>query len=247
MERLVRWGRLEFTDFARLDPAALRPLLDPADPEWRAALNNTPQVWRQVPSDQLRRVIGRAEPQERHPRLPDIRAAQDRLVRRHWRELLIAKAPALYDALPWHDVDLGPVVRGRRPWQTRFLLAGGHSSVTACRLRRTAGVYVVEDNPVMAAYTERKAGLEKVKNLRIVRAGLSGIALPSRAADLAIIGLEAVLALAELERVAAEVVLLECDPLSELDPGPLQARGYRRAAIATRLGPATAWVRPPAA
>ncbi len=258
VDRLVRWGGLEFADFARLDPAAARSLLDPADPDWAVALNNTPKVWAKLPIADCRSAIcpgqtaaagqiGNRRSEIGDCALAEVRAAQSRLVCRHWRELLAAKAPALYDALPWHDVDIGPLLRGRRLWQTRFLLAGGHASVTACRLRRTAGAYAVEPNPALANYIERKAALEKVKNLRVLRATLDATGLPDGAVHLAIVEAPGEAGLVELERVAFEVAVLDTDPLRETDPGLLHARGYRESAITTRFGPATAWVRPPAA
>jgi hypothetical protein len=256
LEQIVRWGRLEFADFARLSPAAAGALMDPADPDWQLALNNTPQVWRGLPIADLRSAICAGQPaavgqiEHRTSGIGDctlaaIHAAQSRLVRLHARALLIAKAPALFDALPWHDVDLGPLLRGRRLWQTRFLLSGGHASVTMCRLRRSAGVYVVESDPVLAGYLQRKADKERVKKARVVRAPLAQTGLPARSADLALAepGPDLEPEIVELERVAAEVVVLGTDPLAEVDPQPLVARGYREAALSSRLGPARAWSR----
>jgi hypothetical protein len=247
VERLVRWARLEFADFARLDPATARAAFSAADPDWAAALNNAPQVWTKLPIADVRSSICNPRSAIRNLTSTEIRSAQRRLVRRHWRELLITKAPALYDALPWHDVDIGPLLRGRRLWQTRFLLAGGHAPVTACRLRRTAGAYAVEPNPALARYIENKVALEKVRNLRVLRAALDAPGLPDGAVHLAIVEAPGEAGLVELERVALEVVVFDTDPLLETDPGLLKARGYRESAITTRFGPASAWVRPPAA
>lgn len=258
VERLARWGGLEFADFVLLDPVTFRAIFDPADPDWQAALNNTPRVWAKLPIADCRSAIcpgqtaaagqiGNRRSGIGDCALAEVRVAQSRLVCRHWRELLIAKAPALFDALPWHDVDIGPLLRGRRLWQTRFLLAGGHAAIAACRLRRTAGAYAVEPNPALADYIESKAALEKVKNLRVLRAPLEATGLPDGAVHLAIVEAPGQAGLAELERVALEVVVLDTDPLRETDPGLLRARGYRESVITTRFGPAAAWVRPPAA
>lgn len=247
LDRITRWGRLEFADFARLDPAALRALVDPSDPDWQPALNNAPQVWRQLPVAGPRSAV--CSPQSATGTLTssDVHAAQSRLVRLHARALLVAKAPALFDALPWHDIDLGPLLRGRRLWQTRFLLAGDHASVTMCRLRRSAGVYVVEANPVLADYLARKAEKERVKKARIVRAPLGRTGLPAGSADVAMAepGPDLELEIVELERVAAEVVVLGTDPLAEFDPRPLFDRGYRELKLSSRLGAAPAWRREP--
>jgi hypothetical protein len=245
LDQLVRWGRLEFADFARLSPAAASALIDLADPDWQLALNNTPQVWTRLPIADVRFAICDLQSAICNLTSTEIHSAQSRLVRLHARALLIAKAPALFDALPWHDVDPGPLVRGRRLWQTRFLLSGGHASVTMCRLRRSAGVYVVEANPVLAGYLERKAEKERLKKARIVRAPLVRTGLPARSADVAMAepGPDLEPEIAELERVAAEVIVLGTDPQAEFDPQPLVARGYREMELSSRLGPARAWRR----
>ncbi len=240
IERVVEWGRLEFADFARLDPAVLRALPDLADPDWPAALNNTPEVWRRLKAAGVWPATRSPESAAGAPSLTEIRAAQSRLVRRFWRELLTAKAPALYDALPWHDLDLEPVLCGRRLWQTRFLLAGGHSLVTACRLRRSAGVIVIEPNPGLARYLERKAEMERLKKLRVLPALT---ALPARAADLALVGPRHWPLMPEIESRAGTVVLLDTDPLAAPDSDDLAERGWRGIPVRTRFGPARAWTR----
>lgn len=242
LDRVVNWGRLDIADFARLPLATLRALADPTDPDWAAAAVNAPELW---PGIDPRKV-----PTADHTlTLAEIQAAQRRLVRRCWRELLIAKAPALYEALPWQELELAPLLRGRQLWRLRLLLAGGHSPVSAVRLRRTAGVIVVEPEPVLADYIERKAGRERLKKLRVVRAGLERTGLPARAVEVALVSPSAVAgklepAVVELERVAAEVFIFASDPLIQLDTGPLEARGYRSLPVVTRWGAASVWHRP---
>jgi len=146
---------------------------------------------------------------------------------------LRAKAPPLYDALPWNDWDFAIVRQRVRVWQTRFLLSGAGTTVVVSRLRRCAGVYVVEPLPRLGRYIEEKGRKEKVKRLSVITTTLDTIPLPSGSADLAIIGgglgANPAAALAELKRVAARTLLVDCDPWQELPPAEwLQERGFQK-------------------
>jgi len=195
-----------------------------------------------------------------HPRpsASSIASAQARLVTAFAYELLRAKAPPLYDALPWQEWDFSIVAKRFRLWQTRFLLAGDGTTVTMCRCRKSAGVYVVEPNPAIAVYIERKAALEKVRRFRLLRSAasfpgppsLTPIPLSDHSVDLAIVGSSAELQPAncklvtqELLRVSTNVLLIENSPLSEpLDEEQLTDSGFLPASVAVSgLGPRRCW------
>jgi hypothetical protein len=187
-----------------------------------------------------------------------IASAQSRLVAHYALDLLKAKAPPLYDALPWQDWDFSIVTKRFRLWQTRFLLAGDGTTVTMCRCRKSAGVYVLEPCETIACYIERKAAIEKVRRFRLVSPKpqapslkfLSEIPLPDNSVDLAVIGscpeLEtrnSKLVTAELLRVAASILLIENNPLAApLAETPLIDSGFLPDSVAvTDLGPRRCW------
>jgi hypothetical protein len=165
----------------------------------------------------------------------------------------------LYDALPWQDWDFSIVARRFKLWQTRFLLVGDGTTVTMCRCRKPAGVYVLEPCEAIARYIERKAALEKVRRFRLVSPKpqaaslkLSEIPLPDNSVDLAIIGsspdLQTVncqLVIQELLRVAADVLLVENSPLSPpLDVRSLTDAGFLPDSVTVSgLGPRPCWWR----
>jgi hypothetical protein len=233
-QRLVRLGQLCFDDLLLLSPQTLDSghwTPDMAS-DWSLALNNAPHIqvhFRSTdrglrPADQPRVALserresnGPLRLAESQLSLGDILAAQQRLANHFAYELLRAKAPPLYDALPWHDWDFSAVTKRFPLWKTRFLLAGDGTTVTMCRCRKSAGVYVLEPDEPIARYVERKAALEKVRRFRLIGAGhdpktgtvprvlaprgtvpvfadrssslkLSGIPLPDHSVDLAIIG-----------------------------------------------------------
>lgn len=241
-DRLVKLGQLEFEDFCRLEPFTVRRIA--ADPDWPVALLNAPHV-----ESRLCRALRQSGAGTRLPSAPTgavsleaIQAAQERLVRRYAPELLREKAPPLSDCLPWHDWDFAAVARRVPVWQTRFLVAGAGATVTVCRLRRSAGVYVVEPLALMRAYVERKAELEKVKRLTAIDATLEQIPLAAGAVDLAIVGgsgLVTATVLAELLRVARRLLVIDNDPFSVAD---LPAAGWERAEVDVRcLGRRPGW------
>ncbi|MBN2464343.1 hypothetical protein JXD38_01795, partial [candidate division WOR-3 bacterium] len=170
---------------------------------------------------------------------------------------LRAKAPPLYDALPWHDWDFSIVTRRFPLWKTRFLLAGDGTTVTMCRCRKSAGVYVLEPDEIIARYTERKAEVEKVRRFRLLSRKpqapslkLSGIPLPDNSVDLAIIGSVPTLdtgtwklAIHELMRVAPNVLLVENNPLSQpLDERLLTDLDFQPASVEVQgLGQRRCW------
>jgi hypothetical protein len=139
------------------------------------------------------------------------------------------------------------VARRLKLWQTRFLLAGDGTTVTMCRCRKSAGVYVVEPKEAIARYIERKCAKEKVRRLKLLRAALDRIPLPDRSTDLAVVGSTpeglAAPALAELSRAAASVLLIENSPLSPpLDETPLSVAGFRPDTVEVcGLGPRRCW------
>jgi len=237
MERswLVRLGRLVFEDFCRLEPFTIRSVI--ADPDWPSAFLNAPHVelhFRRAGPDRAV-IIRPASPEE-------TKAAQDRLVRRYALELLREKAPPLYDCLPWNDWDFSVVAPRVKVFKTRFLLAGAGTTVTVCRLRRAAGVYVVEPRRVIRDYITRKAELEKVRRLTALDATLERIPLPASAADLAIVGgagLATPTALAELRRVARRLLVVDNDPFAETEP-PAGA-GERDEVLVRGLGIRAGW------
>ena len=244
-QSLVRFGHLCFDDFLLLDAHALASsfILHPSSlADWSLALNNAPHILLH-----LRRLFPDSSFSLQPSSSSDITSAQSRLVNAFAYELLRAKAPPLYDALPWHDWDFSIVAKRFKLWQTRFLLAGDGTTVTMCRCRKSAGVYVLEPCEIIASYIERKAAMEKIRRFKLLRTGLDRIPLPDRSTDLAIIGsiqegLTAS-ALAELTRVAANALLIENSPLSPpLPEAPLIDAGFRLDSVSVSgLGQRRCW------
>ncbi len=157
--------------------------------------------------------------------------AKQHLVHRFAFELLREKSPPLYDALPWYDWDFSIVTRRFRLWRTRLLLYGEGMSVTLAGCRRTAGVCVLEPLEATARYIESKGRLENVKRLRVIRTTLEQIPLKPGSVDLALVGpslgKNPEPALAELERVARNILLLCLRPGAESpDDNRLRNHGF---------------------
>jgi hypothetical protein len=251
-QALVRLGHLCFDDFLLLEPETLdfgHWTPDLAS-DWSLALNNSPHVLAHFRrSANLQSAICNLQSDLARPCLSasSIASAQTRLVHAFAYELLRAKAPPLYDALPWHDWDFSIVAKRFKLWQTRFLLAGDSTTVTMCRCRKSAGVYVLEPCEIIARYAERKAALERIRRFKLLRARLEHVPLPDRSTDLAVIGSSpeglAAPALDELTRVAANVLLLENSPLSPpLAEAPLVDAGFRLDSVAVSgLGLRPCW------
>jgi len=181
---LVRLGHLCFDDFLLLGKWGLSREssssegLSPFSPElasdWALALNNTPHVLHHLRRcTNLESKITNLK-SKTSPSTSSIASAQTRLVAHFALDLLRAKAPPLYDSLPWHDWDFSIVTKRFPLWKTRFLLAGDGTTVTMCRCRKSAGVYALEPCEAMARYTERKAVLEKVRRFRLLSADCGG-------------------------------------------------------------------------
>jgi len=257
---LVRLGHLCFDDFLLLDPRALPSsfILHPSSlADWSLALNNAPHVLRHLRGSLPASVCSSSF--SLHPSsMSGIESTQSRLVHAFAGELLRAKAPPLYDALPWHDWDFSIVTRRFKLWQTRFLLAGDGTSVTVCRCRKSAGAYVNEPDETIARYIERKSALEKVRRFRLLKPKpqassfklLLDIPLPDNSVDLAIIGsipsLDTghwQLVTRELLRVSCSVLLIENNPLSHpLDEKLLTESGFQPASVAVAsLGQRRCW------
>ncbi|MBM3330396.1 hypothetical protein FJY68_00935 [candidate division WOR-3 bacterium] len=238
---LVRLGHLCFDDLLLLKPETLDAGHWTSDliADWALATNNAPTV--QLHFRRSANLQSAIRNLQSPAALADIRAAQSRLVHAFAYDLLRAKAPPLYDALPWHDWDFWIVARRFKLWQTRFLLAGDGTTVTMCRCRKSAGAYVFEPDETIGRYTEAKAALEKVRRFRLVSPKPQAtsprpleIPLPDSSVDLAIVGSSPHLQAAncepvtrELTRVAINVLLVENNPLCQpLDEGPLTAAGF---------------------
>ncbi|MEO0079772.1 MAG: methyltransferase domain-containing protein [candidate division WOR-3 bacterium] len=232
---LIRLGKLDFEDFLLLEPFTVRQILsDPSTHEdLGLALNNAPHI-----ELHLRRScpdLFRTHPspfKTSRLTLHAIHDAQARLIRRFAPELLCAKAPPLYDALPWHDWEFTIVRKQVRVWQTRFLLAGAGTTVVVTRLRRSAGVYVIEPLQALCRYIREKGRKEKVKRLSVITGTVDNIPLPPGSADLAIIGggfgPNPETALSELNRVAARILLVDCDPWHQMpEENWLKEHGFR--------------------
>lgn len=268
---LVRLGHLCFDDFLLLSPQTLASGgkwglsressssegLSPFSPDlasdWSLALNNAPHIQRH-----FRLQI--ADCRFPESTVDSIRAAQARLVAHFALDLLKVKAPPLYDSLPWHDWDFSIVTKRFKLWQTRFLLGGDGTTVTMCRCRKSAGVYVLEPCETIARYTERKAELEKVRRFRLLRSPVSSpnpqsltpIPLPDNSVDLAILGscpsLDTghwQLVTRELLRVSRHALLVEnnplCPPLAE---STLTDAGFRPDSVEVAgLGQRRCWWR----
>ena len=253
---LVRLGHLCFDDFLLLSPQTLDfgPWTSDLASDWSLALNNAPSVLLHLRrTANLQSTICNLQSDGSHPCLSAsaIASAQARLVHAFAYELLRAKAPPLYDALPWHDWDFSIVARRFKLWQTRFLLAGDGATVAMCRCRKSAGVYVLEPSEAIARYIERKAALERVRRLRVLHSSLTpSLPLPSDSVDLAIVGscldpetANWKLVTDELLRVAANVLLIENSPLTPpLPETPLAAAGFKPDSVAVSgLGPRRYW------
>lgn len=267
---LVRLGQLCFDDLLLIDPGLVASALSlhPSSlADWSLALNNAPHVALHSRSSNCNLQSADCKLAPRPPSLADVHAAQQRLVARLAYDLLRAKAPSLYDALPWHDWDFSIVTRQFKLWQTRFLLAGDGTTVVMCRCRKSAGVYVVEPDKTIARYVERKAEIEKVRRFHLLdhkpqaaSVKLSEIPLPSGSVDLAIVGSVPSLetghwkpAIRELLRVGSDVLVVENNPLClPLDEKALAEAGFQPAAVTvSALGRRRCWwrrsgTRPPA-
>ena len=246
-QSLVRLGHLDFDDFLLLDPRLLASslILQPSSlSDWSLALNNSPHILLHLRrSVNLQSAICNLQSDRVGQCLStsSIASAQARLVRAFAYELLRAKAPPLHDALPWHDWDFSIVTRRFPLWKTKLLLAGDGTTVTMCRCRKSAGVYALEPNLTIARYLERKAVLERVRRLRVLGSSLmASLPLPAASVDLAIVGSVPSLdtdnwklATQELLRVAANVLLVENNPLcSPLAETPLSDAGFRPDSVA---------------
>jgi hypothetical protein len=250
---LVRLGHLCFDDFLLLSPQTLDFGLGTLDlaSDWAVALNNAPHVEFHLQAVDCKLQTANCKLAADPPSLAVVLAAQQRLVHAFAYELLRAKAPPLYDSLPWQDWDFSIVARRFKLWQTRFLLAGDGTTVAMCRCRKSAGVFVLEPCEAIARYIERKAALERVRRFRVLHSSLTpSLPLPSDSVDLAIIGsgldLETgdwKLVTDELLRVAANVLLIENSPLTPpLREPPLVAAGFKPDSVAVSgLGPRRCW------
>ena len=257
-EWLVRLGHLCFEDFLLLEPETLDTghWTAAVATDWTLATNNAPDV-----EARFRHSMSRQSAfcnLQSSVALEGIHAAQQRLVSHFALDLFKAKAPPLYDALPWHDWGFSIVTRRFPLWKTRFLLAGDGTTVAMCRCRKSAGVYVLEPCEPIASYIKRKAEIEKVRRFHLLRSAasspspqsLAAIPLPDNSVDLAIIGsvpsLETghwKLVAQELLRVASAVLLVENNPLVlPLDEKALADSGFRPASIEFRgLGQRRCW------
>jgi len=267
---LVILGHLCFDNLLLLDPRVLASslILHPSSiADWPLALNNAPHVLLHFSRSDAALASSLCTPAsdlasaasvgQRVPVLEDIRAAQTRLVHTFAYQLLRAKAPPLYDALPWHDWDFSIATKRFPMWKTRFLLAGDGTTVTMCRCRKSAGVYVIEPDGTIARYIERKAEIEKVRRFRLLShkpqatsIKLSEVPLPDNSVDLAIIGslphlqpADCRLVTQELARVSRSVLLIENNPLAApLDDKLLTDSGFRPASVEVRgLGQRRCW------
>ncbi len=250
---LVRLGSLNFNDFLLLTPQTLDFGLRTSDlaSDWSLALNNAPDIldhfrfaipdFRLPDSSECHSTIA-----NRQSSIEEIHAAQQRLVTRFALDLLKAKAPPLYDALPWNDWDFSIVAKRFPLWKTRLLLAGDGTTVTACRCRKSAGVYVLEPDETIARYIEAKCTKEKVRRFKVIRAPLDRIPLPDGSVDVVVVGSASALQTAnckpvihELLRVSTNILVVECSPLAPpLDQPWLAAGGFVSETVEVRgLGP----------
>ncbi len=252
---LVRLGRLDFDDFRLLPDDAIRYILTDQShvEDWKLALNNTPHILARFRSVNRQSAI--CNPQsDSVPSLAQIRSAQSRLVHLHALLLVREKTPPLYDSLPWHEWDLSRVVKRRRLWQTRFLLAGDGAGVIMPVLRKSAGVVLIEPSSTLASYLARKAELERIKRFRVLTYdSLTPHPLDScPSVDLAIVGSLPLLPAADRQqlinsaiRVAPDVLVVENNPLApRLPKDELRDLGFAADSVNVRsLGLRPCWRR----
>lgn len=242
---LVRLGQLSFRDFLLLDAEAIGQVLRnlAPGPDLAVALSNAPDVERHMIG------MGRGGQMEHTPGRDAVAAAQERLVRRFALLLLKYKSPPLYDSLPWHDWDLSVLTRRFSLWKTRLLLTGEGAVTLIARLRRTAGIYLVESCAPLARYAERRAELDRIRRLTVSRA----FHPPDSPVDLVIIcslfafttcGLSL---LDELCGSAANALIVEnCPVFPLLEPSRLAGLGFRSATVSVHsLGPRPCWFKGP--
>lgn len=261
-QSLVRLGHHCFDDFLLLsaDSLDIGHWTPDLTRDWAVALNNAPRVELHFQAIDCRLQTANCKLTASPPSLADVLGAQQRLVTHFALDLLKAKAPPLYDSLPWHNWDFSIVAKRFKLWQTRFLLIGDGTTVTMCRCRKSAGVYVLEPCESIARYVERKAVLEKVRRFRLLRTGASSpspqslipIPLPDHSVDLAILGscpsLDTghwQLVTREMLRVSRNILLIENSPLSPpFAEMPLTDAGFRPDSVAVSgLGQRRCWWR----
>lgn len=173
---LVQLGQLGFDDFCLLDSQTLAAVfaanrqLPPAEWQgcWAVALTNAPHIL-----CHLKIELAGFDPAcyawpEGELTLARIDQAKAKLVQRCAFELLRVKAPPLWDALPWNEWKFEPILRQFPPWRNRWLLAGDGTNVILPRLRKSAGVIVVEPLPLLRRYLHAKAAKERVRRLCIL-------------------------------------------------------------------------------
>jgi hypothetical protein len=255
---LVRLGRLRFDDFRLLDAPTLRSVLSSTlrsalctlDSDlsslWPLSLANAPHVLCRLQSElpdldpALYRWPGDVT-------LERIHEAQDALVRQFAFELLRAKAPPLWDSLPWNEWDFEPLIRRFPLWRTRFLLAGDGTSVILPRLRKSAGVVICEPLPFLRRYLEARAAKEKAKRIRLL--GDSSL-VTTHPADVALLGSFSIPSASIPSSLnpflsVPHLFLVENNPLRPpLDPAEMQSLGFTRSEVEVRtLGPRPLWTR----
>lgn len=226
----VRLGRLDGSDFGLLDSHTCARLF--ADPESKPllgpALGGDPltlhRLSRACPglADRAWGLAGTAAgPAERD-------RCRGELVRRWCLELLRAKAPPLYDALPWFELDLAPLLREFRPWRSQVMLTGNGAPALLFRFPRTAGATVVEPVEPVARYCEQRVKFERIRNARVARTPLEELAPTTRPFDLALCGWPPFAAPGPaLERICAAArtaALLEFGPAGKPPDAGLLAR-----------------------
>ncbi len=244
-EYMVRLGQLTFRDFLLLCPACverIKPSLQ-TDQDLEPALSQALDLeWRFRSLGLITSSLPSVSPAQAS-------AAQERLVRRFALQLLQHKAPPLYDALPWHDWDMNIVRRTFQPYRTRYLIAGTGAISLAARLSRTAGIWLLEPCVALARYAERRAELERIRRLSLLRTW-KPIPLPDAAVDLAVVcswfsttNEEIALVLSDLRRIALNVLLVEnCPTLPTLPLEQLARLGFRRGTVTVRnLGLRPCW------
>jgi len=212
--RFILLGKLVFDDFGLLDPITVRRVCTdlPTQKILGKALNNAPNIllhFIHSCPDLEKNLVELADTRCSDP--AETCKAKQELVHSFAFELLREKAPALYDALPWHDWDFSIVTDKFRLWRTKLLLCGEGTTVTIEKCRRTAGVYVLEPVEIIARYLEKKGGLEKVKRLKVLRSSSENIPLGPNSVELAIadsVGENPDKAFKELARVSSNILVL---------------------------------------